>query len=339
MCLTHLLLPPVETHDPLNELILGLYRYGRDVPIADFQRWALERLREVIAFDSAAWGTVSELPQEVHSAYLYGQPRALLDTYVKEGWQSKDFVRAACVANPGAAMNISDLAPVSKWRRTLLYRRFARPHGIEWALCVFQAEPFTSLNAVISLWRKDREQPFSDQDRGCLQVVAPHLLEAMHANHLWQFSSASLPKASQSAIGMGVCDRDGLVHDCSRNFARLIRAEWPGWAGTTLPAALVAAFAGGTFVGKRIDVEVEPLGDQWLLRARAGGAGKQLGARERQVADLYASGMNYHEIAHKVGVAPTTVRNQLRASFKKLGVTSKLDLARRLAAAGTGLLQ
>jgi len=262
-----------------------------------------------------------------------------MDEYVRGGWQSKDFLRAACVANPGVAINIADLMSASRWHRTALYRGFARPHGIEWALCMFQAEPNTSLNEFISLWRSDRERPFSEDDRRRMQVLMPHLVEAMRANHLWYFSSAAVPKASQGAYGMGVCDRDGLVHDCSRNFSRLIRSEWPGWAGAALPAVLVASLASGTFVGKRIDVDAEPLGDQWLLRAHAGGAAKQLGARERQVATLYARGMDYREISRTVGVAPSTVRNQLRASFRKLGVTSKLDLARRLSEGDFGSLQ
>ena len=326
----------MESLESVNELIVGLYRYGREVPIGDFQKWALERLREAIAFDSAVWGTGSESPQSIHSAYLYGQPREMIEQYVRGGWQSKDFLRTACVDRPGVAINLSDLMPPSQWRRTLLYRRFARPHGIEWAVSMFQAQPFTSLNAFVSLCRGDRDQPFSDDDRRLLQVLTPHLLESMRANHLWHFSAAAAPRANQGAHGMGVCDRDGLVHDCSRSFPRLIRSEWPQWTGVSLPAVLVASLAGGGFVGKRIDIDAEPLGDQWLLRIRAGGAAKQLGARERQVAALYASGMNYREIARTVGVAPTTVRNQLRACFRKLGVTSKLDLARRLGESVTG---
>ena len=320
----------MKLHDSVNDLIVGLYRFGRDVPIGDFQKWALERLREVITFDSAVWGTGGETPQTINSGYVHEQPRATIEEYVSGGWQSKDFLRSACVAKPGVAINIVDLVSPAGWRRTALYRRFARPHGIEWALCTFQAEPHSSLNAFISLWRRDRDRPFSEDDRKRMQVLMPHLVEAMHANHLWHFSSAAAPTAGWGTSGMGVCDRAGLVYDYSRSFSRLIRAEWPGWAGGTLPAVLVASFPTGTFVGKRIDVDAEPLGDQWLVRARAGGAAKQLGARERQVATLYARGMDYREISRTVGVAPTTVRNQLRASFRKLGVTSKLDLARRL---------
>ena len=328
----------MELHQAASDLIVGLYRYGRDVPIGDFQRWALERLRELVAFDSAAWGTSSVSPQTIRSVYLHDQPRGTIEQYVRDGWQAKDFLHAACVAKPGVTINIADLMAASAWHRTVLYRRFARPHGIEWALCTVQAEPFSSLNAFVSLWRGDRERPFSEDERRRMQVLMPHLVEAMRANRLWYFSSAVVSKASQGACGMGVCDSAGVVHDSSRSFSRLIRLEWPEWAGLKLPASLVATFAGGSFVGKRLDIDAQPLGDQWLLLARAGGAKKQLGAREGQVAALYASGMDYRAIANVLGLAPATVRNQLQASFRKLGVTSKLDLARRLGESGASFL-
>jgi DNA-binding NarL/FixJ family response regulator len=70
--------------------------------------------------------------------------------------------------------------------------------------------------------------------------------------------------------------------------------------------------------------------DQWLLRADSLGAADRLGRREREVATMYARGMSYREIARLTGSAPTTVRNQLRAGFKKLGVNSKVELARLL---------
>jgi DNA-binding CsgD family transcriptional regulator len=314
----------------VNDLIVGLYRYGRDVSIADFPKWALEQLREAIAFDSAAWGTFGSSTQGVSSVYLYGQPRTMLDEYVRGGWQAKDFLLAACLASPGTAINVADLMTPAALRRTALYRQFARRHRIEWALCTVRPETYSSAKAFISLWRSARDQPFTADERRRMQVLMPHLTEAMHANRLWQFNAAAVPAVRQGGLGMGVCDRNGDVIDCSRSFSRLIRSEWTQWSGTTLPAVLVDALGSGAFSGKRIDVEAQPVGDQWLLRVRAGGAAKRLGARERQVAALYASGKGYRDIAREVGVAPSTVRNQLRASFRKLGVVSKLELARRL---------
>lgn len=52
--------------------------------------------------------------------------------------------------------------------------------------------------------------------------------------------------------------------------------------------------------------------------------------REKEVAEAYASGQSYKEIARALGVSPTTVRTHLRTVYSKLGVTSKIQLARFL---------
>ena len=55
-----------------------------------------------------------------------------------------------------------------------------------------------------------------------------------------------------------------------------------------------------------------------------------LSAREAQVARAYASGLGFRQIATQLGISPHTARNHIGAIFRKLGVGSKLELARRL---------
>lgn len=319
----------MEVLQAVNEFIVNLYRHGRDVPVARFRHWALEQLREVIDFDSAMWGAGSESPQTINSVYLYRQPKKMIDEYVRDGWQAHDTLRAACAANPGKSINFSDLVSTEQWHRTPLYRHYARKYGIEWALCTVQVESYSSLNAFISLWRNDPARPFAEQDRRRKQVLVPHLIEALHANQLWLFSSAgSHRKAATQA--MAICDDTGRLHLGGRGFSQLLRAEWPEWSGALLPQRLTSALAVGRFRGRRIDIDIENIDDRWLLRAQDAQAVRQLGARELKAAGLYAQGFTYRQIAEKMSVSPATVRNQLRRSFAKLGVASKVELARRL---------
>ena len=55
-----------------------------------------------------------------------------------------------------------------------------------------------------------------------------------------------------------------------------------------------------------------------------------LSKREKEVATAYASGESYKEIARSLGLSPTTVRTHLRTVYSKLGVPSKIELARFL---------
>lgn len=56
----------------------------------------------------------------------------------------------------------------------------------------------------------------------------------------------------------------------------------------------------------------------------------ELSSRERQIADSYASGASYQEIAETLCIAPSTVRTHLTAIYRKLEVSSKIELVTRL---------
>ncbi len=56
----------------------------------------------------------------------------------------------------------------------------------------------------------------------------------------------------------------------------------------------------------------------------------QLSRREREVAQAYAKGQSYKEIARGLGLSPATVRTHLRTVYRKLGVTSKIELSQAL---------
>ncbi|MFT6076373.1 MAG: TolB-like protein/DNA-binding CsgD family transcriptional regulator [Yoonia sp.] len=57
-----------------------------------------------------------------------------------------------------------------------------------------------------------------------------------------------------------------------------------------------------------------------------------LSAREKQIADDYAQGENYQQIADRLCLAPSTVRTHLSTIYRKLRVSSKLELRDALAA-------
>lgn len=61
-----------------------------------------------------------------------------------------------------------------------------------------------------------------------------------------------------------------------------------------------------------------------------------LSVREREIADAYAQGNNYRQIAERFFISPSTVRTHLATIYRKLGVSSKLELHEVL---GGGALQ
>ena len=61
-----------------------------------------------------------------------------------------------------------------------------------------------------------------------------------------------------------------------------------------------------------------------------------LSPRELEVARAYSGGASYREIAERLFIAPTTVRTHLSKIYRKLGVSSKVELFRALEPSRTG---
>jgi DNA-binding CsgD family transcriptional regulator len=58
-----------------------------------------------------------------------------------------------------------------------------------------------------------------------------------------------------------------------------------------------------------------------------------LSPREIEIASAYAQGDTYQAISARLGIAPSTVRTHLATIYRKLEVSSKLDLHARLSGA------
>jgi DNA-binding CsgD family transcriptional regulator len=313
--------------DPkINQLVVDLYRAGREVAFANFQAWALTRMHEVLDFDAAWWGRGANRPLMVHQVHLHRCASTLVDDYAP--WIAVDFFREAACARPGTTINTSDLMSRKKLVATTIYREFGAKHRVEWSLGTVLIEPVSSLNEFITVWRKDAERPFAETDRAMKQFLMPHLAESYRNSRLLHLLENG---RRETASCWALCHPDGILVDAHRRFAGMVRSEWPEWNGAELPAALRQKIcAGETFRGRRLTVSARPLSGHLYLEARASNAVDRLSRREREVAHHYAEGRTYAEIAALLGLAPATIRNLISRTFAKLRVSNKAELTRRL---------
>jgi len=65
-------------------------------------------------------------------------------------------------------------------------------------------------------------------------------------------------------------------------------------------------------------------------RQPAAGTGNDLTAQEAQIAQIVAQGRTNLEIAAQLFISPSTVEYHLHKVFRKLGVKSRTQLARRV---------
>jgi DNA-binding NarL/FixJ family response regulator len=79
---------------------------------------------------------------------------------------------------------------------------------------------------------------------------------------------------------------------------------------------------------QRARAELRATGDR--VSKRVGGPDNQLTPQESQIAQLVADGLANREIATRLFISPNTVEYHLQKVFRKLGISSRTQLARVL---------
>ena len=300
-------------------------------PLGTFKGDALALLAEGIAFDSAIWASGVHRTNTIFSIATHRfAPLALMD--YAANWQVEDSLRAAVVASPGRVLRNEDIMPVDVHRASAIYQRFCAPGGMHQTLGIAAADPVTTVGELIFLFRGGEDAAYRDDERDALDRMAPHLFAAWRQRQTVGLFDAGAAKGAMPALSAyAVIDDEGLIHAADAAFSGCAVRAFPGWNGPVLPDALRALVANGrtTHVeaGQRF---VLRRGTERHLIVATDWQGEALTAAECRTAQLYADGGTHSAIAASLGLSGSTVRNQIAAAYQKLGVHTKVALARAL---------
>ncbi len=315
----------------LSALVLTLHRDSPAWPAADFQDRACELLADLLPFDAAVWGSENPATLQPFALHPYRVADRLWADYLTYG-AGADPVLAAVRAAPqtAVALDLTEQAatePAADGADPCVLRAL----GVTAALGIAQLEPLSQQRAYLCLWRYRGSPPFDDTDQRVLQFLMPHLTETVRESRLSNASTHGHAPATERSHA--VSDTAGVLQHVDDRCQVLLRLEWPHWQGSSLPEVLLPlmqADGDQTYVGRRIAVRIAAHNNTVLLAVRLRGAQDRLSARQRDIAELYASGSTGPEIALQLGLSASTVNNHLGAVFKKLQVGSKLELVRVL---------
>ena len=110
---------------------------------------------------------------------------------------------------------------------------------------------------------------------------------------------------------------------------------WPEWKGDLLPEklrGLISTPGNHYFPDKGIVVSCEAARDHKSMGLRRLTIRRMspidlLTGREREISRLLAKGLSHKDVARQLGIAPSTVRNQIRSVYQKTGISSRAELA------------
>lgn len=323
----------------LNALLLDLYEGAQYLDAHDFSEHSLNAIKGLLRFDSASLVDYTITDQyrvgiqtihlhqvaieRLHERVLYAGEETLTG---QELLVSRDTILKAAIANRGQSV-IADVRQAFRKSPMLDYcRRFDNAHSL-----VIASQTKDSAFSLAAFWRADQRKAYNADDVALSSYLMPHLLRAKQINQQLAIAENASNCTRQSATRATIMATfDGRLYMIGSVAIALLQREWKQWLPPVLPAKLIDALAsnaGCRFVGTAITIEASVQGKLLCLELAALSGIHMLTPAEIRVAYLAAEGLQYKEIAKCVQAAPATVRNQLQAVYRKLGVTNKTSLA------------
>ncbi len=310
----------------LSRFLLTLWRGAVEKPSSEFKDWALSEVKALIPFSSCAWGMgrlINEQPVVDH-VHLHNLPDDFIASW--SAIQHEYTLTRDVAANNDHTFNIN---MARQYRNTETYNTYCKKYHIEHILGTGRMSTDSGLGSMMVFHRSDIGQPFSEEERALKELLFPHLVDAARANWL-----TSLPKMFSGHQGgihaLAVCESSGLLHAAMPSFVEILRKEWPDWKGPFVPADILGAAVGGSYVGEFIVIDISRNGELASLRARAKVRADALSARELEIARQISQGYDYKAIALKLDISPATVKTHTNRIYLKLGINDKAKLGAEL---------
>ena len=317
---------PTEVVARFSEVVLALQSRLRGGAITEFHAQALALLQRLVPFDKAWWGNSAwrDGAPVAHSTFLLGLPAAYVAEWDALKGEDPQLVELHQVQGRAQGFDCQDSqasAPLAA---------LGRRHGLAQGLRIVLTDDQTRLGVHLTLFRADRAVPFTALECQLLDWLMPHLLHAERESCLRTLATLRDSAGRFDEQALAVSDRFGVLLSMEPAFAALLAGEWEGWQGNRLPPACDPQ---RTYQGRTLQLDAQPLGDLLLLRARRRSPAERLSARELEVAQCFALGQTYKEVARTLGMAPATVRHHLRRVYEKLGVNRKAQIAQQVGTA------
>ncbi len=304
----------------LDEFISVIYRHGVDEPDGDFRQWALAELQKLIPFDAAVWGSGPISKPRFHTVSTFNLPRDFARAL--EATMHDNPLLPAIGERPGVPISMDEVFPDRKFFRSPLYRTTFQPFAIERILSSHTVEPRSCLHTLLTIYRSDRKQKFTAEEKAIQTRAIYHLI---HAAAQAFFLAVTRPCANPTREFGAVCDREGVFHEVEESFLDLLDENFPQRPQNRLPFVVPQVGFAGPIEG--MFIQAEPFDDMTLLRARTTTPLDQLTDRERDVVEQVCDGLSAKAIGRDLGLAPSTVSTHLYRAYRKLGVESRTALA------------
>jgi DNA-binding CsgD family transcriptional regulator len=343
----------VAPTDPLAQALFDFVgRVAQGTSIEELQSRYLDGINDFIPSSAAGLYVLNPFTRGTESIAARGVSDFFLSRYEEYGRQEDPVLQRILAA--GRSADSGQLMPVDAWTRLPVYGQVfglhRMTHLLEAPLIVDD-----TIHGTLNFGRNDSEAPFTAQERALADSIARLLavtLSSVRVRTSLQRERDQIVAALElCGDAMVVTDLRTATRRMNGSARKLLARLREGELG--LDDLLVQPVRVGEAV-RHETVVVQVDGSTGLLCARSMQAGddrsvmvtfleliasaneqrvspitdRGLTPREQQVAELAANGLRDCEIAQQLFLSPYTVKQYLKGVYRKLGVRSRVDLAR-----------
>jgi len=310
-----------------EKVIARLYRMANE-HAQHYRRMALTQLAQLIDFDGALWGTGHLSSEGFHSVDILGvdddYPIALAET------RNDNPIYNVLKSQPGQAVNMQSVMADDVFYNSDLYKQFFARFGVERLMGVVLPDEATGIFTLISLYRFEREKPFTQQDGATLERLAFHMVNGASHAYFLHLNQGQESKEPIQPKAQAICDQHGLFFEVQPAFMALLNQYYPKHTAHGLPFNLSELPDNGLLADGKLNVKAESLGDLLCISLWESSPIDRLSNREQDVVKAIVHGLTFKEAAKEIGVAPSTVSNHLYNVYRKLNISSRTELAKLL---------
>jgi hypothetical protein len=174
----------------LSEALLELYSPG---PNADLPVRMYATLQRCLSFDFLGYHEITDNQNQRSVGY----PEFPFDIRIFEAYLHQHPSWNGVVRDRlESSVRISDFVSRDKWQRTDLYNHIFRPQGLDHQLAFITFSEFPQLGVALNRSRRD----FSEEERSILDLLKPHLSQALTASKLISYYSDAAERNGQAWI-------------------------------------------------------------------------------------------------------------------------------------------
>ncbi len=318
--------------EKLNKFIAKLYLATSKIELAEYRDWALSQLQNLIDFDAAIWSNGHQQTVRFHNHTLINVPESLTQCLLEH--LSINPLANKLFDNLGTPIDMRDLMTDEDFYCSEIYLKCFKPHGIERILSSIHLDERTGLFTLLTLYRFERNTPFSDQDKQMQKQALYHLLTAdKHALFLQlEHTDDSQTKAHKNSH-KAICDNQGYFHQVQTSFIDLLERYYFNKSelkNNLLKLPFTLDVSKQKFEVDGLQIELKPFNDLVIVEMWPQGPLDSLSLREREIVQTLAKGLTFKEAARELDLSPSTVSNHLYRIYQKLNIGSKGELFKLL---------